>query len=62
MSVPNTALKEPSEKISPPSELGDAEGNPIRPKDGIDLEPQEGNQNRVIVYSKGWKLHTLTLA
>lgn len=62
MSAPNSTHREPLEKISPPSELGDAEENRIHSKDGTELEPQDGNQDKVIVYLKGWRLHTLTLA
>lgn len=62
MSVPDSTHTELPEKESRSHELSDSEEHSIRPEHGTDLELHAGNQNKVIVYLKGWRLHTLTLA
>ena len=61
MSIHNHTEIKLSGKESPSKELDDARQPPISPKRNTGFESQ-GDKEKAIVYLKGWRLHTLTVA
>ncbi len=62
MSTADSDRREHLEKASPANELSNDEDHPNQQGHGTALEHQTGNRDKVIVYLKGWRLHTLTFA